>query len=80
MKIDHWDTENDKLVRKFEFSDFRAAFNFVKVLADLAEAEGHHPEIYNSYNVVELRLCTHDAGHLITEKDQKMALAINKLL
>lgn len=37
----------------------------------------HHPEIYNLYNKVELKLCTHSAGDTITAKDKKLAAEID---
>ena len=46
---------------------------FMNKVADKAEALQHHPEWKNVYNVVEVRLCTHDAGHIVTEKDWELA-------
>lgn len=40
----------------------------------------HHPEWTNVYNRVTIRLSTHDAGNIVTEKDRKLAEAIDKLL
>ena len=45
----------------------------------LAERLDHHPEIHNSWNRVTLRLCTHDAGGQITEKDLTLARAIQSI-
>ncbi len=47
------------LVRRFRFKNFVQAMAFVNKVADLAEAEGHHPDIYISWNRVRLKLTTH---------------------
>src|SRR5947209_1393000 len=47
------------LVRRFRFKDFAEAMAFVNRVADLAEAEGHHPDIHISWNRVRLELTTH---------------------
>ena len=54
--------------------------NLYLQIALLAEKENHHPEIYNIYNIVEIRLQTHDAGNKITEKDRNLAAEIDKLI
>jgi 4a-hydroxytetrahydrobiopterin dehydratase len=49
-------------------------------VAFLAESMNHHPRWSNVWNTVEIWLNTHDAGNIITEKDRKLAAAIDKLL
>lgn len=75
-----WEELDNKLVREFEFTDFREAFRFLQGVAFLAEEQAHHPEIYNVYNRVKLQLSTHDAGNVVTKKDYQLAEAINTLL
>jgi 4a-hydroxytetrahydrobiopterin dehydratase len=70
--------EGSELVRLFHFADFRAAMRFVNLVADAAEAAGHHPDIDIRYNKVRLGLVTHDAGGL-TAKDFDLAVAADKL-
>jgi 4a-hydroxytetrahydrobiopterin dehydratase len=74
-----WENKNQKLVRSFTFKDFSEAFAFITKVALLAEKMNHHPNWYNSYNKVTIELFTHDAENSITEKDHKLAEAINKL-
>ncbi|MEZ4884138.1 MAG: 4a-hydroxytetrahydrobiopterin dehydratase [Chitinophagales bacterium] len=74
-----WNEQNNKLVREFQFDDFITAFAFLTKVAILAEKHNHHPEIYNVYNKVKLSLSTHDAGDIVTEKDRKLAAAIDTL-
>jgi 4a-hydroxytetrahydrobiopterin dehydratase len=75
-----WEETNQKLVRQFEFADFSEAFAFMTRVALLAEKMDHHPEWENVYNKVTIELTTHDAGSTVTEKDRKLAAAIDKLL
>ena len=80
-KINHmWKEQNNQLYRKFEFKDFNEAFAFMTRVALLAEKHNHHPYWTNVWNKVEIYLNTHDAGDVVTEKDRKLASAIDKLL
>ena len=74
-----WQEIDDALVLNLEFDDFRQAFDFMKDVAELAEAHNHHPEWSNVYNRVSIVLTTHDAGNTITEKDRVLAEAISSL-
>lgn len=64
--------------RKFTFKTYRAAQAFVNKVADVAEAEGHHPDIAWSWNRVTFTLTTHAAKGL-TENDFIMAAKIDKI-
>lgn len=74
-----WKEENNQLVRHFEFGDFIEAFSFMTKVAILAEKQNHHPEWTNVFNRLEIRLSTHDAGDVITDKDRRLAAAIDNL-
>ncbi len=71
--------DGDAIERKFEFSDFSAAFGFMTRVALIAENRDHHPEWFNVYNKVEITLTTHDAGGL-SLRDVKMARKIDALV
>jgi len=71
-----WQEKGDALVAELLFKDFIDAFAFMTIVAELAEAQNHHPEWSNVYNRVSIRLTTHDAGNSITEKDRTLASAI----
>ena len=75
-----WKEENNKLKRTFAFKDFSEAFAFMTRVALIAEKQNHHPWWSNVYNKVEMELNTHDAGDVVTEKDWKLAKAIDKLI
>lgn len=74
-----WQEENNSLKKTFKFKNFSEAFAFMTRVALIAEKMNHHPEWKNIYNTVEISLSTHDAGNIVTEKDKKLAEAINKL-
>lgn len=67
------------LEKYFEFKNFTEAFAFMVQVAFLAEKHQHHPDWSNNYNKVMIRLSTHDAGNIITEKDHKLAEAIDRI-
>ena len=75
-----WQEEDNQLKRVFEFKDFVTAFGFMAQVALLAEKADHHPNWSNVYNRVEICLCTHDAGNIITDKDRALAKAIDGLV
>jgi 4a-hydroxytetrahydrobiopterin dehydratase len=68
-----WAIENNRLCKTFVFPDFKAAFGFMTRVAAVAEDMGHHPDWTNVYNRVEVRLNTHDAGGVVTDKDFALA-------
>lgn len=77
-KLADWKLDEGKLVRTFEFADFRESLAFVNAVGDLAEEAGHHPDVDIRYNKVHLELVSHDAGG-ITAKDFDLAEKINGL-
>jgi len=74
-----WPEIDNKLYQEFIFPDFSKAFSFMTRVALAAEKMDHHPTWKNTYNRVEIWLCTHDAGNIVTEKDRKLAAIIDKL-
>jgi 4a-hydroxytetrahydrobiopterin dehydratase len=76
--LPHWTRADDGLAitRTIRFADFAEAFGFMARVAIVAEKADHHPEWFNVYNRVEIRLTTHDAGGLST-RDVALAQAID---
>lgn len=74
-----WKEHNNTLTKAFTFKDFSEAFAFMTRVALIAEKMNHHPNWKNVYNKVEISLNTHDAGDVVTDKDRKLAKAIDKL-
>ena len=64
-----WKEENNQLKRSFVFEDFSEAFAFMTRVAIIAEKQNHHPNWSNVYNKVDITLSTHDAGDIVTAKD-----------
>ena len=77
--LDGWVLEQSKLLKIYKLNDFKAALAFINLVGAEAERLNHHPDIHNSWNRVTLRLCTHDAGGQVTEKDLTLARAIQSI-
>lgn len=71
-----WKFVNNAIEKKFKFLDFTQALGFIVQVGLMAEKRNHHPEIFNVYNKVSIRLNTHDANG-VTEKDFDLAKAID---
>ncbi len=71
-----WKRENNQLTGSFAFPDFIRAWAFMTEVAMIAEKMNHHPSWTNTYNRVEIRLSTHDAGNIITDKDEILGAEI----
>ena len=74
-----WKHENNRLKKTFVFKNFTEAFGFMTQVALIAEKMDHHPTWSNTWNTVNIELSTHDAGDVVTEKDKKLAEAIDKI-
>jgi 4a-hydroxytetrahydrobiopterin dehydratase len=74
-----WKEEDNKLKKSYSFKDFREAFAFMSKVADVVNEMDHHPYWTNMYNKVSFELNTHDAGDVVTEKDHKLASAIDRI-
>jgi 4a-hydroxytetrahydrobiopterin dehydratase len=74
-----WKESDNQLSATFKFKNFIQAFAFMTEVAFHAEQQGHHPNWSNVYNTVEIKLNTHDAGNVVTEKDHRLAAAIDKV-
>ena len=74
-----WTEKDNKLSRTFNFENFVEAFGFMTKVALVAEKMNHHPYWINVWNRVEVHLSTHDAGDIVTEKDRKLAAAIDEV-
>jgi 4a-hydroxytetrahydrobiopterin dehydratase len=66
------------LVRSYKFPDFRSALAFVNKVGELAEEQGHHPDIALAWGKVEITTWTHAVDGL-TESDFILAAKIDRL-
>jgi len=76
--VPEWSQANDRIQRTCMFDSFDDAVAFVNRVAQLAEAQQHHPDILIRFNKVTLTLSTHDAGG-ITAKDFELAISVDEL-
>jgi 4a-hydroxytetrahydrobiopterin dehydratase len=80
IEVPGWNLSEDhkKISREFVFPDFIKSIDFVSgSVSDIAEGEGHHPDIHISYNKVLLELYTHSIGGL-SENDFIVASKVNQ--
>ena len=73
-----WTLAEDGLsiTRNFKFANFAQAFGFMAQMALLAEKMDHHPEWFNVYGRVDVRLTSHDVQGL-SERDFALARAMD---
>jgi 4a-hydroxytetrahydrobiopterin dehydratase len=70
--MDEWREVDGALERTYELPSFAEAIAFVNRVAQLAEAQNHHPDIAVAYRKVTLRWSTHSA-EAITDRDRELA-------
>src|SRR5215207_7378386 len=75
-----WHEAGGALSREFEFADFVEAFGFMSRVALIAQRHDHHPDMSISWNKVTITSTSHDAGGSLTDRDHKLAAAIDKLV
>lgn len=74
-----WELEGDHHIhRTFDFKDFKSALDFVNKIGELAEEQGHHPNIHLEWGEVGVKLYTHKIDGL-HENDFIMAAKIDEL-
>jgi 4a-hydroxytetrahydrobiopterin dehydratase len=74
-----WTMPNEHhLEKEFRFKDFREALDFVNRLGEIAEREGHHPDIFLTWGRVKVTLWTHSVGGL-SENDFILAAKADAL-
>ncbi|MCL2700620.1 MAG: 4a-hydroxytetrahydrobiopterin dehydratase [Phycisphaerae bacterium] len=80
----HWElvrperASQDRIVREFTFADFRRTLAFVNRVAELADAENHHPHISFTYSRCRVELWTHAVNGL-SENDFILAAKIDQV-
>lgn len=78
-RIPAWKVEDDaKIVRSFDFDDFRGALDFVNHVGELAEQQNHHPDIVFGWGKAKISFTSHDSGGL-TERDIEMAAKVDQI-
>jgi 4a-hydroxytetrahydrobiopterin dehydratase len=82
-KIDGWDVKEDQLdgfhlIKEFKFKNFIESQNFVKHVGDIAEKEGHHPDIWFGWGYAKIKIFTHSIKGL-AESDFILAAKIDQI-
>jgi len=77
-EVHGWEYKEHTINKLFLFVDFKEAMEFVEKIAEVAEEEGHHPDIYISYNEVNIVLWTHAIGG-ISKNDFILAAKIDEI-
>src|ERR1700756_490816 len=77
-QVPQWKAVNEHhIVRKFSFPDFKQALALVNRVGEVAEEQGHHPDMLLSWGKVEVTLWTHKIDGL-SEGDFIMAAKIDR--
>jgi 4a-hydroxytetrahydrobiopterin dehydratase len=85
QKVSHelnggWKVINEHhLEKEYKFKNFREALDFTNKVGELAESQGHHPDIYLAWGQVKLTVWTHKIDGL-TESDFVLAAKADKLI
>ena len=74
-----WNESDGALRAEAAFADFAEAFAFMTRVGLVAQEQGHHPDMAISWNKVDITITTHDAGGTVTDKDRKLAAAIDAM-
>jgi 4a-hydroxytetrahydrobiopterin dehydratase len=77
-KLEGWELEGEKLIKKFKFERFLDGIEFVNMLAQQAEKEQHHPGIRINYTTVTVVWTTFSTNEL-KERDIEGAKATDKI-
>ena len=82
-KVDNWSVNEDVkdkfyLIKEFNFKNFVSSQDFVNKVGDLAETEGHHPDISFGWGYAKVKIYTHAIGGL-AESDFILAAKIDKI-
>lgn len=77
--VPRWSSEGEAIHRDFQFKDFQAALAFLNRIADLAEEQGHHPDLLlHGWNKLRVTLSTHAIGGL-SRNDFILAAHVDRL-
>ena len=82
-KVDGWDVIKDGdnnyyLIKEFKFNNFLESQNFVNKVAEIAEIEGHHPDIWFGWGYAKIKIFTHAIKGL-HENDFILAAKIDRI-
>ena len=77
--VDEWDVvEEHHITKTYKFPNFVKALAFVNKVGDIAEEQGHHPDIFLTWGKVGITMCTHKIDGL-TESDFILAAKTDEI-
>ena len=79
MQFSSWEETPNFLYKEYLFESFELAMVFMQQAAIRITEINHHPEWSNVYNRVRVKLTTHDAGNIVTEKDRELAEILDEI-
>ena len=71
--------DNSSLTREYKFKDFHQAWAFMSTCVPFINEADHHPEWFNVYNKVQVKLTTHDCGNCVSERDLSVAAEMERV-
>ena len=82
-KVDGWNVKKDKdesffIEKEFKFENFLKSQNFINSVGEIAEKEGHHPDISFGWGYARIKIFTHAIKGL-AESDFVLAAKIDKI-
>lgn len=77
--LSDWQLADGALQASFRFDNFREVMDFANAVAEIAEAQDHHPDLILSYSVATVRWSTHSAGPAVTLNDLICAAQVSHL-
>ena len=82
-KVDGWDVKNDNddvyyLIKEFKFKNFSESQNFINKVGEIAETEGHHPDIWFGWGYAKIKIFTHAIKGL-HESDFVLAAKVDRI-
>ena len=80
-EVKGWKLSSDgrSITKTLRFKDFKSVISFVNKVADLAEEEGHHPDLHVFYDELGIEISTHAIGGL-SENDFILGAKIDRLI
>lgn len=74
-----WRKLAQALHARYSIPNYDVAAAFVTAVAQVAEADGHHPDLRMTHGIIDVSLCTHEDGLWVTQKDIDMAKKISDI-
>jgi len=77
--MESWQQINDSLEKTFVLDSFEDVMRFMVLATPFISENNHHPTWTNTYNQLQVKLTTHDAGNQVTDKDRDLAQFLDTL-